>query len=83
MEQNLLAKSLPRGNSMIQEVVGYVEFHDLALTLNASEMGSNDLVLDSIWPATHQKAMTTPKATMALGHTLMRCATWQEICCPN
>ena len=66
MERNFLAKSLPPGNSVIQEVVGYVEFHDLALTLNASEMGSNDLVLDSTWPATHQNATTTPKATMAL-----------------
>ena len=66
MEQNFLAKSLPRGNSVIQEVVGYVEFHDLALTLSALEMGFNDLVPDSIWPATHQKATTTPKATMTL-----------------
>ena len=67
MEQNFFTKSLLHGNSVIQEVVGYVEFHDLAWTLNTLEIGSNNLVLDFTWPPTHQNAMTTPKATMALG----------------
>jgi hypothetical protein len=66
MEQNCLAKSLLPGNSVTQEVVGYVAFQNLALTLDASERtDSNDLVLGSTWPPTHQNVMATLTATMA------------------
>lgn len=65
MEQNYLVKSLLLGNSVTQEVVGYVAFQNLALTLDASELtDSNDLVLGSTW------LPTPPNATAILISTM-------------
>lgn len=65
MERNSLAKSLLPGNAVTQEVVEYVAFQNLALTVDASKRGY-DLVLDSTWRPTRQNPMATLKATMVL-----------------
>jgi hypothetical protein len=78
MEQNCLAKSLLPGNSVTQEVVGYVAFQDLALILAASsETDSNDLIQDSIGLAPNSSKINvtvTLTATMASKLIIYSCA---------